>query len=231
MPAVRATPPAAVTWSALRGPRIRLAPSATAWLAATAAPCADAPLSLTTSVMLSVMFGLAATNSIARIAPFCIEVATLLSEASPLSGSSSATCTGPVPIVWPVKVGPSGAAGRLKLGRFRPPRPLQPESVSSETPPSSARLRVHAGSAESIPVNHPVPVSFYTKRNRVLKAWALPKRDFVVRDRRYFIAGTAFEAPDHKPGLYVVSTPIGNLRDMTLRGLETLAGADVIYCE
>ena len=52
-----------------------------------------------------------------------------------------------------------------------------------------------------------------------------------MRDRRYFIAGTAFEAPDLAPGLYVVSTPIGNLRDMTLRGLETLAAADVIYCE
>jgi 16S rRNA (cytidine1402-2'-O)-methyltransferase len=59
----------------------------------------------------------------------------------------------------------------------------------------------------------------------------LPNPDFVVRDRRYFIAGTAFEAPDLAPGLYVVSTPIGNLRDMTLRGLQTLAAADVIYCE
>ncbi len=50
-------------------------------------------------------------------------------------------------------------------------------------------------------------------------------------ERRYFIAGTAFEAPELAPGLYVVSTPIGNLRDMSLRGLETLAGADVVYCE
>jgi len=52
-----------------------------------------------------------------------------------------------------------------------------------------------------------------------------------MRERRYFIAGTAFEAPELAAGLYVVATPIGNLRDMTIRGLETLAAADVIYCE
>jgi 16S rRNA (cytidine1402-2'-O)-methyltransferase len=33
------------------------------------------------------------------------------------------------------------------------------------------------------------------------------------------------------PGLYVVSTPIGNLRDITFRALDVLAGADAVLAE
>ncbi len=34
-----------------------------------------------------------------------------------------------------------------------------------------------------------------------------------------------------KAGLYLVATPIGNLGDMSIRGLEVLAAADVVLCE
>ncbi len=50
-------------------------------------------------------------------------------------------------------------------------------------------------------------------------------------DTSYYIAGTSFPAPPLAPGLYVVATPIGNLRDITIRALETLAAASVVLCE
>ncbi len=72
-----------------------------------------------------------------------------------------------------------------------------------------------------------------TSRDRVgtAKTQAPRPKDQAPPPSAFTALGMRAEADPIAPGLHVVATPIGNLRDITLRALATLAAADAVIAE